>query len=364
MATLILRPTLGGASPWQDPYYYPAEPVLESSELYKVFDEETANDDDDYIYGVSGMTGGFLTRFFCTTDKTYGAISNVRVYVRFKYTGTPSSEDPFVHLRVTYDGSHVSDDQHLSLDGADEYHTQYADFPIPYTGGTWNWDMIHDSTQIAIQATVAADGVDYFRITQSYLVVTYTPLAPTVTTQVATNIKGNYCTGNGNVTDDGGANIIERGFEFGKTQEAKQAVRETGTDLGTGVFDLLVSPLEPETIYYYRAYATNSAGDGYGDWVSFTTSASSSYGVYEESNSKPDSETGIYANSNKICFYVRKVGGGWGMKHGPYTRDQADIAITQILAAQGKGKYQIKFTSDVLTGLSVSIMTKLDIKAR
>jgi len=201
--------------------------------------------------------------------------------------------------------------------------------------------------------------IDYFYYVGS---VDYT--IPTVTTQAATNLKNIYCTGNGNITDNGGEVITERGFEYGLSEEAQFCERQVGDSLGIGAYSLTIGGLEPETTYYYRAYATNSEGTAYGDWVSFTTSASPSYGVYEESNSKPDSETGIYANSNKICFYVRKVGGGWGMKHGPYTRDQADIAITQILAAQGKGKYQIKFTSDVLIGLSVSIMTKLDIKAR
>jgi len=186
----------------------------------------------------------------------------------------------------------------------------------------------------------------------------------TVTTQAVTEIKNIYATGNGNITDEGLSNITERGFEFGESEVADSSVKLTGSDLGTGAFAMTISPLKPETLQYCRAWAENIEGVMYGDWVSFTTTASPSYGLYEESNSKPDSETGIYANSNKICFYVRKVGGEWGMKYGPYIRDQADIAITQILATQGKGKYQIKFISDVLTGLSVSIMIKLDIKAR
>ncbi|GAF72785.1 unnamed protein product, partial [marine sediment metagenome] len=76
-----------------------------------------------------------------------------------------------------------------------------------------------------------------------------------------------------------------------------------------------------------------------------------SYGLYEEDNTAT------------ICFYVRKVGGKWSIKHGPYTTDQSDIEITKILT-EGKGKYQIKFESDVLTGISASVMCKVDIKAR
>ena len=53
----------------------------------------------------------------------------------------------------------------------------------------------------------------------------------------------------------------------------------------------------------------------------------------------------------------------WGQKHGPYTTDQADIEITKLLV-RGSGKKKIKFESDVLTGISASVMVKLDCKAR
>ncbi|MBA7591219.1 hypothetical protein ES708_33371 [subsurface metagenome] len=95
----------------------------------------------------------------------------------------------------------------------------------------------------------------------------------------------------------------------------------------------------------------NIYGTDYSEWTSFTATGVPSYGIYEESNTPT------------ICFYVRRAGGKWSIKHGPYTEDQVDIEIGKILV-EGKGKYQIKFTSDVLTGLSVGIMVKMDIKAR
>jgi len=173
----------------------------------------------------------------------------------------------------------------------------------------------------------------------------------TIETNETTNIKGTYCTGNGDITNGGQSNITERGFKFGESEEAQFCVRQTGTDLGTGAFSLTIDGLKPETTYYYMAFATNLEGTAYGDWVSFTTAASPSYGIYEE------------ANVATICFYVRRAGGKWSIKHGPYTTDQDDIEIGKILT-EGKGKYQIKFTSDVLTGLSISVMIKMDIKAR
>ncbi|MBA7582090.1 hypothetical protein ES708_24010 [subsurface metagenome] len=211
----------------------------------------------------------------------------------------------------------------------------------------------------------------------AYIQIYYTPLPstdlkltveyfistgiPSVGDPTFSNTKANYTTATANVSDDGGG-YLERGFEYGTSKDAMWATRETGAFTGTGNFSMQISGLVPGEIYYVRAYVMNIYGTDYSEWTSFTTTDVPQYGIYEESNSLPDSD-GIYANSNTICFYVRKVGGKWSIKHGPYTSDQIDIEITKILI-EGKGKYQIKFESDVLTGLSASVMCKLDIKAR
>jgi len=173
---------------------------------------------------------------------------------------------------------------------------------------------------------------------------------PIVTTQAATNIKDIYCNGNGNITDNGGEVITERGFERGTSEEAQYCIRQTGTNLAIGAFSLTISGLKPETTYYYRAYATNSYGTAYGAWVSFTTNASPSYGIYEEDNTPT------------ITFYLSEDDGmTWGQKRGPYTTDQADIEVTKLLV-RGSGKKKIKFKTTALTGISASVMVKADIK--
>lgn len=172
---------------------------------------------------------------------------------------------------------------------------------------------------------------------------------PTVTTQVATNIKDFFVKGNGNLTD--GLIATEYGFEYGLTETPTWKVSST-KNVAEGAFSLSIDGVEPETTYYYRAYATNSYGTAYGLWESFTTGASPSYGLYEEDNTAT------------ICFYISEDDGKtWGQKHGPYTTDQADIEITKLLV-RGSGKKKIKFESDVLTGISASVMVKLDLRAR
>src|SRR5690606_967754 len=98
---------------------------------------------------------------------------------------------------------------------------------------------------------------------------------PTVSTAAATSITTNGATVAGNVTSDGGATVFARGFVYSSTDNTP-TIGETGvtqvTDgSGTGVFDEGISGLSSSTTYYYRAYATNSAGTTYGGIENFTT---------------------------------------------------------------------------------------------
>lgn len=214
------------------------------------------------------------------------------------------------------------------------------------------------SDYAVIQLYSAANPSTNLKLTVEYFISTGIPVVGDPT---FSNTKANYTTATANVSDDGGG-YLGRGFEYGTSEDAMWATRETGAFTGTGNFSMQISGLVPGKTYYVRSYVSNVYGTSYSEWTSFTTTDVPQYGIYEESNSLPDSD-GIYANSNTICFYVRRIGGKWSIKHGPYTSNQADIEITKILI-EGKGKYQIKFESDVLTGLSASVMCKLDIKAR
>ena len=107
----------------------------------------------------------------------------------------------------------------------------------------------------------------------------YTPgTTPTVTTQTPNPIYPTTAVAYGNITDDGGGVISERGFQYGLTATSTWSVSETGEFWpGEGSYSLNLTNLEPETTYYIRAYAVNPEGTSYGDWVSFTTPALSYY---------------------------------------------------------------------------------------
>ncbi|GAA4035174.1 hypothetical protein GCM10022409_19720 [Hymenobacter glaciei] len=104
-------------------------------------------------------------------------------------------------------------------------------------------------------------------------VVSFTTLAlPTVTTALASSITTSSAVLGGNVTADGGATITDRGVVYSITNTTPTtADTKAANGSGVGSFAATISSLTPGTTYYVRAYATNSAGTGYGSVVSFTT---------------------------------------------------------------------------------------------
>lgn len=103
--------------------------------------------------------------------------------------------------------------------------------------------------------------------------VTFTtlPVVPFLTTAAISEITGNSAMGGGEVTGNGGAEVTVRGVVFGTSENPTTDDSNTADDKGTGAFVSTLSELKGNTMYYVRAYASNSAGTGYGPQVSFTT---------------------------------------------------------------------------------------------
>jgi starch-binding outer membrane protein SusE/F len=97
------------------------------------------------------------------------------------------------------------------------------------------------------------------------------PVVPILTTTAITSITGNSAAGGGNVTGDGGAEVTERGVVFGITAAPTVADSKTTDGDGNGSFVSAITALNGNTTYFVRAYATNSAGTGYGPEISFKT---------------------------------------------------------------------------------------------
>lgn len=96
---------------------------------------------------------------------------------------------------------------------------------------------------------------------------------PTVNTISANTITAVSATLGGNVTDDGDASVTARGVAWGVNSNPTISGNRTSNGKGTGEFSTTLSGLEKNTLYHYRAYATNSEGTSYGSDMTFTTNA-------------------------------------------------------------------------------------------
>ncbi len=94
--------------------------------------------------------------------------------------------------------------------------------------------------------------------------------APSVTTKGYSKITATSAELFGDVTDDNGEDIIERGFVWlkgsGTPTLSNNRLQSSGT---TGEYSAVLDDIIPNQIYSFRAYAANSKGTSYGDLISF-----------------------------------------------------------------------------------------------
>ncbi len=104
--------------------------------------------------------------------------------------------------------------------------------------------------------------------------VSFTTLSyqlPSISTASITGISRTSAQGGGNVTNDGGYSVTQRGVCWSTSQNPTTANSRTINGTGAGVFTSSISGLSPATTYYVRAYATNALGTAYGAQTSFRT---------------------------------------------------------------------------------------------
>ena len=160
---------------------------------------------------------------------------------------------------------------------------------------------------------------------------------PVLTTNVVTEITMATALLGGEVLLQGASHVTSRGVCWGITHDPVPTVgnyHPCGEGLGS--FSVTVTDLIPNTIYYVRAYATNSYGTSYGIEVSFITQSE----VTTESNV-------IVTQTTAYCGGNVAEGGGagitergicWGSSHNPTMDDN------YIQRGFGPGSFHVKIT--------------------
>ena len=94
---------------------------------------------------------------------------------------------------------------------------------------------------------------------------------PLVQTKTTSNILVKSAESGGTVLEWGGDTVIVRGVVWNTTGNPTTSDSKTENGSGLGSFTSILYPLDENTTYYVRAYATNSKGTGYGEVDTFTT---------------------------------------------------------------------------------------------
>ncbi len=102
---------------------------------------------------------------------------------------------------------------------------------------------------------------------------------PTVTTSDATDVTTSKAILNGQVVSDGSSNITERGFVYSIVDNPTIGIVNVNSVVCEGTTGNLSKEIStgllPNTTYYFRSYAKNELGIGYGEVKTFTTLGSS-----------------------------------------------------------------------------------------
>jgi plastocyanin len=100
------------------------------------------------------------------------------------------------------------------------------------------------------------------------------PAKAVLTTAAVTDISETGAVSGGNITDDAGSDVTARGVCWGTIVNPTVGGTHSTDGTGIGTFSSTLTGLTAGTVYYLKAYATNSAGTSYGDEVTFTTNSS------------------------------------------------------------------------------------------
>ena len=140
------------------------------------------------------------------------------------------------------------------------------------TIGYWENGRIMNSSR---STTDYFEGVNDEQATLFFFFFFYgsvTSQIPTLSTSAVSSLGTTTATSGGNISDDGGATVTARGVVWSTNPTPVISLStKTSNGTGTGTFSSSLTSLSPNTTYYVRAFATNSAGTGYGNELSFKT---------------------------------------------------------------------------------------------
>jgi len=242
--------------------------------------DDTISGADTTTYINNTDTNGTYVQGFELTDMPadFSSMTTVVLDIRHQRTGTRSDDDIILYAQIFQDGGATAMTNQIEVcrwtatDNCGSSWTTQSALPFTITGtnNKTNWDRVELHFTWAGTKNKGPDTME-IQITAAEIEGTYVAAAipPTVSTNAASGVTATNATLNGNVSDQGSAEVTARGFAWGTDSTLATAFGTSTNGTGTGAFINNVSGLIAGTRYYFRAYATNSAGTGYGSITFF-----------------------------------------------------------------------------------------------
>lgn len=167
-----------------------------------------------------------------------------------------------------------------------------------------------------------------------------TDAVPTVTTPTTIiNVTSTTAQSGGIISSNGNSPIIANGVCYSTTDKTptladnktSDAVSTAGTIITT--FTSILNGLTPNTLYYIRAYATNSVGTGYGNVVQFTTSSNLAAVIATVSTFAGNGTAGYANGTGPGALFNNPQGIAVDSKGNVYVADSFNNYIRQITPA-------------------------------
>ena len=167
-----------------------------------------------------------------------------------------------------------------------------------------------------------------------------TAIAPTVSaTAVPASITGSSASSGGTISSNGGATVTVSGVVWSTTSTPTIALAtKTTNGTATGTYTSSLTGLAPATLYYVRAYATNSIGTSYGPERSFTTLA------IAPTISGTASATSITSSTATTGGTITSDGGATVTSRGIVYGTTTGSSTFSVTSGTGTGTYTISLT--------------------
>jgi len=205
------------------------------------------------------------------------------------------------------------------------------------------------STQYSFKAYATNSAGTSYGTVQTFTTATPVVLA-TITTATQANITTTSADLGGNITNNGGAPVTERGIVWATTSNPTIANNKVSNGSSDGSFSKMIGSLPSNTTIHVRAYATNSAGTAYGSNISFTTHQLGTSN-FANLGANDSGATGFKTNTSNTNYVISNIMTNAGTEM--YIDDpEAGAAKTYSIKADGVNAES--FSVDVLNVSSYS----------